>query len=436
MDPTTIGLLSVGALFALILIGFHVGVALMATSFVGVYLLTGRFSVAATLLKTTAFSAIADYVFAVIPLFILMGLLTTASGATRELFTAAETLLKRLRGGVGIATVAANAVFAAITGVSVASAAVFSKLAIPEMQRLRYNLRFSLGIVASSSLLGMLIPPSILMIVYAVITEQSVGRIFAAGIVPGLIVAVALSTSIWAMATWRRQLAGAAEIADHNPHDAFSALRPWPIYLLIVLVLGGIYGGFFTPTEAGAIGAFGALCILAARRKFTGRGALELLLETGKASASIFFLLIAASMYSRMLTLSGLPAWITGQVSTLELAPVFVLLAFLVLLLVLGMILDSVSILLLTVPIIVPVAVSLGYDPIWLGIILILTIELGLLTPPFGMVVFAMKSALPPEVSLEDIFLGALPFFFVLLLVVAVLIAVPQLTIWLPNLLF
>jgi C4-dicarboxylate transporter, DctM subunit len=444
MDPLTIGLLSVGGLFILILLGFHVGVALAITSFLGVYFITGqRLIVAGNLLKTTSFSAIGDYVFAVIPLFVLMGLLATASGATRELFSAAEALLRRLRGGLGISTVAANAVFAAITGVSIASAAVFSKIAIPEMQRLKYSMRFSLGIVASSSLLGMLIPPSILMIIFAVITEQSIGRLFAAGVIPGIVVAAALSFAIWLMVTIRPRLGGFGAAAGDELQGHLEGwsrgivlLRPWPIYILIVLVLGGIYGGIFTPTEAGAVGAFGALLLLISRRKFTLRTGVDLLLETGKATASIFFLLIAASMYSRMLALSRLPTAITDWVIALDMAPILVIVAFVLVLVVLGMILDSVSILLLTMPVMVPVAISIGYDPIWFGIVAIIAIELGLLTPPFGMVIFAMKAALPGDVRLEDIYAGSTPFLLVLVAVLGLLVAIPELSLFLPRLLF
>ena len=269
MDPLTIGMASVVVLFILILLGFHIGIALAATSFVSVYFIMGeRLNVASSLLRTTAYSAVGDYVYAVIPLFILMGLFMTAAGVTRDLFNAAEVLMRRLRGGLGVATVASNAVFAAITGVSVASAAVFSKLAVPEMRRLNYNLRFSLGIVASSSLLGMLLPPSILMIVYAVLTEQSIGAMFAAGVVPGILVAVALSLAITIMSRLRPELDGHGKRIEGavDERKLLTLGRPWPIYLLIALVLGGIYGGFFTPTEAGAVGAFDALWIILASR--------------------------------------------------------------------------------------------------------------------------------------------------------------------------
>ena len=439
MDPLTIGTISIVALFALILLGFHVGVALMLTSYVGVWAIVGRAPVAASLLKTTAFSAVADYVFAVIPLFVLMGLLATNAGATRDLFSAAEALLRRLRGGLGIATVAANAVFAAITGVSVASAAVFSKLAVPEMSRLNYRMRFSLGIVASSSLLGILIPPSILLIVYGVVSEQSVGQLFAAGIGPGILVAVALSLAIWLRAVLDPRIVGQSEGAPAlGPGGGRAAVlvRPWPLYLLIVLVLGGIYGGFFTPTEAGAIGALVAFVIVLARGSFSWRGLIDVLLETGKATAGIFFLLIAASMYGRMLTLSRLPTSIADWAIALDLPAAAILVVFVAILLVLGMILDSVSIILLTVPIMVPVVQALGYDVIWFGIIAIVAIEIGLLTPPFGMVVFAMKASLPPEVTLEDIYAGSAPFLLVLLGSLALMILFPPIVMYLPHLIF
>jgi len=448
MEPVLIGLGATAGLFVLILLGVHIGIALMLAGFLGVFFLLGRVDIAAGLLLTSAYSSVAEYVFAVIPLFVLMGLFAMEAGAAGQLFRSAERLLSRLRGGVGIATVGANAVFAAITGVSVASAAVFSKLAVPEMQRLRYDLKFSLGIVASSSLLGMLIPPSVLMIVYGVLAGQSVGTLFAAGVVPGLVVACALSVAIWFRAWRRPELVGLAPVpagagADRAaPADRPAGggawkdiLRPWPIYLLILLVLGGIYAGLFTPTEAGAIGAFGALVLLLGSGRFTFEATRRLLLETGKSTGNIFLLLMAASLYGRMLTLSKVPTELANWLAALQIDPTFILLGFLLGLLLLGMILDSVSILLLTVPIMAPVAAALGYDPIWFGIVTIITIEIGLLTPPFGMVAFAMKASLPDSISLGDIFSGALSFLVPLFVALAVLIAFPQLTLFLPRIL-
>lgn len=436
IDALTVGALSVAVIFILILLGFHIGVALAAVSFAGVYLMTGKLMVAASILQTTAFHGVNDYIFAVIPLFVVMGLFATESGATRDLFDAAESLMRRMRGGIGIATVLANAIFAAITGVSVASAAVFSKLAIPEMNRLGYERRFSLGIVASSALLGMLIPPSILMIIYGVITEESIGKLFAAGVGPGLVVAAALSATILLRVHLNPALAGHEGQGDARASPRLQAIvKIWPIAVLIALVLGGIYGGLFTPTEAGAIGALGALVLIAARGRFTGAALMTMLLETGKACASIFFLLITAQMYSRMLTLSRLPDTLTQWASGLAVPGLVILFAFIVVLLILGCIIDSVSILLLTMPIMVPIAQSFGYDKIWFGMIAIVTVEIGLLTPPFGMVVFAMKAALPDDVKIEDIFLGCVPFFAALLASLGLVIAFPAISHFLPRLL-
>ena len=437
MDPVTVGSLSIAVIFVLILLGFHIGVALAVTSFAGVYLITGKFRVAASILQTTAYNGVNDYVFAVIPLFVVMGLFATQSGATRDLFDAAEALLRRVRGGVGAATVIANAIFAAITGVSVASAAVFSKLAIPEMNRLGYDRKFGLGIVASSALLGMLIPPSILMIVYGVITEESIGRLFAAGIGPGLVVAGVLIATILIWVRIDPAIVGreGEVVTDVKASRLDLLLKVLPIFALIALVLGGIYGGFFTPTEAGAIGALGALVLILLRGRFTQASLMAMLLDTGKACASIFFLLITAQMYSRMLTLSRLPETLTSWASALDVPGLAILLAFAVVLIILGCIIDSVSILLLTMPIMVPIAATLGYDKIWFGMIAIVTIELGLLTPPFGMVVFAMKASLPPDVRIEEIFLGSAPFFLVLLLALALVIAFPQISLFIPRLL-
>ncbi len=436
MDPTALALVSVGVVFVLIVLGVHIGVALAAVSVVTLWLITGKFAVAISLLQTTAYSAVMDYVFAVVPLFVLMGLFSTVSGATRELFTSAQVLLGGLRGGIGIATVFANAVFAAITGVSVASAAVFSKIALPEMERLHYDRKFSLGIVASSAILGMLIPPSVLMIVYGVLTELAIGKLFIAGILPGLVVTAVLSLGIWAMVRATPRLGG--DVQDVLRLDfrtmVRSALTPWAVLCLVVVVMGGIWGGFFTPTEAGAVGAAGGFLLILVKRKFTLRGLWQVLLAGGQTTASIFLLLICAQMYSRMLTMSGLAGKATQWVSTLPIPPIFIIFGFIVVFVLLGCMIDSTSIILLTIPLMHPIAVQLGYQPIWFAIVSIVAIEIGLLTPPFGMVVFAMKSAIGDDVQVEEIFAGALPFTLLLGVALAIIIAFPILSTWLPSL--
>ncbi len=437
MEPNTIALLTVAGVFLLVLIGVHIGVSLALLSVIGIWAITGKLAVAISLLNTTAYQAVMDYVFAVIPLFVLMGLLANLSGATRDLFDSAQVLFARIRGGLGIATVIANAIFAAITGVSVASAAVFSKLAIPEMLRIKYDRKFAYGIVAGSSILGMLIPPSILMIVYGVLTEQSIGRLFLAGIGPGILVSVVLSAGIWLRVRMTPRLAGdaAALRALSFAEMVRAAVKPWGVVLLIILVLGGLYGGFFTPTEAGAVGAAGALLLAISARQVTRGSVAEVLGDIGRSTASIFLLLIAAQMYSRMLTISGLASSLSEWAAALPVPPVVIVMAFVLVFLLLGMIIDSVSILLLTIPIMLPVIMKLGYDPIWFGMVSILAIEIGLLTPPFGMVAFAMQASLGPSASLEDIFSGALPFTLLLMASLIIVIAFPWISIWLPSLL-
>lgn len=437
LAPTTLALISVVLLFGLILLGVHIGVALAAVSVLTLWFITGKFAVAVSLLQTTAYSAVMDYVFAVVPLFVLMGLFSIVSGATRELFASAQVLLGRVRGGIGIATVFANAVFAAITGVSVASAAVFSKIALPEMERLHYDRKFSLGIVAGSAILGMLIPPSVLIIVYGVLTEQAIGKLFIAGILPGLVVTAVLSLGIWTMVVVKPRLGG--RLVEVRRLDFRTLVRvaaaPWAVIALVVLVMGGIWGGFFTPTEAGAVGAAGGfLLIFINRQRLTLRSLWQILLDAGQTTASIFLLLICAQMYSRVLTMSGLAGNITQWVSALAIPPILIVFGFIVVFLLLGCILDSTSIIILTIPLMHPIAVKLGYDPVWFSIVSILSIEIGLVTPPFGMVAFAMKSAIGKGVQVEEIFAGAVPFIVLLGLSLGIIIAFPKLSTWLPSL--
>lgn len=439
MDPVLIGAVSAVLVFVLILVGMHVGVALALTSVLGIYLISGKWSVAFRLLESTSYNGLNDYVFAVIPLFILMGAFATVSGVMRELFESMEAVLRRLRGGLGIATVGGNAVFSAITGVTVASAVVFSQVSIPEMKRLGYDKKFALGIVASSALLGMLIPPSILMVVYGVITEESIGKLFAAGMGPGLVVSIALSLAIVVMIRLRPALCGVeGRVASSGPvlSRRQLVLRPWAVYALVLLVLGGIYAGWFTPTEAGGIGALGAFILVVVKRKFGFRTTYELLLQTGSATATIFFLLITAQMYSRMLSLSGLPEYLTRLMIGVDIPPMAIVLFFVLIMLILGTILDSTSIMLLTMPIMVPVVLKLGYDNLWFGMVSILAIELGQLTPPCGMVIYAMKAALPTETTIDELFSASMPFLAVLLVALGVVIGFPQITLWLPQAIF
>jgi C4-dicarboxylate transporter, DctM subunit len=441
MDSLTIAGIMVLLLFVIVVSGVFVGIGLSFLSIVGLWWISGDLSVAANLVGSTTYNALMDYIFGVVPFFVSMGLLANISGASTDLYTAFNVVTRRIRGGLGVATVFANAVFAAITGVSVASAAVFSKVSLPEMLKHGYNKKFALGVVAGSSVLGMLIPPSILFVIYGVISEEAIGRLLIAGILPGLVLTAIYSVGIMIMVRRRPELVmaeganGALRLPSLSAREYFRAFSScWGIVALILITLGGIWGGFFTPTEAGAVGAFGALVLGLVKRKVSASGFWEVLQETGIVTAGIFFLLISAQMYSRMLALSGLVEWTSKFVISLHFPPLAVILMFIIVWLILGCLIDSASIMLLTLPLMIPIVKDLGYSLIWFGVVSVIVIEMGLLTPPFGMVVFAMKSALGGEAKIEDIFQGSYPFLLMMALATIIIIAFPILSTWLPSL--
>ncbi|MCS6921798.1 MAG: TRAP transporter large permease subunit [Elioraea sp.] len=431
-----LGLALVGLLVALVIAGFPIGLGLMLLAVLGVWLLRGDLAVAVRLIGSSVLTSTSEYVFSAIPLFVLMGALVSASGVGRDTFAVAQWMLRGLRGGLGVATVVANALFAAVTGVSVASASVFTQVAVPPMLQHGYHPRFAVGVVAGSSILGMLIPPSILMIVFGVLAEVSIGRLFLAGILPGLLMAAAFAAKILILARIRPGYvfeAGAKLEASADGLDTRAALgKLVPIVLLAGLVLGGIYGGVFTPTEAGAAGAAGALAVALLRRSLDRQSFWAVLIKTGQVAVGILFLLMAASVYSRMLTMAGIPAALAGWMQELGAGTYGFLAGHIAVMIALGMILDSVSILLIVVPIAVPIAKSLGIDLVHFGIVTIVAVEIGLLTPPFGLSVFAVRNALIGErIRLETVFAGALPFAAVMLAVLVLVVYFPGLSTWL-----
>lgn len=430
MTPFEIGLMSFGVMIVMVYMGFWVPFALMLSSFGGVWLIKGSPVLAGKLLALAASKTISSYFFGVVPLFVLMGYIVSVSGMGRDAFDVANHLFRRLKGGLGIGTVGANAIFAAITGISIASAAVFTRIAVPEMMRHGYSARFSVGVVAGSSVLGMLIPPSLLLILYGLLAEQSVGDLFIAGVLPGLVLACLFGVGIWLTAHLSPGALGSAQDADDIPPLTGRELlqKGLPLALLIGLVLGGLYTGFFTPIEAGAVGCLGAIVIGLARRSLTLKDFWEVLNDTGLVTASICFLIIAAQMYSRMLALSGVPAEFGSFVATADIGYWGVILAYVGLVIVMGTILDSSSIMLILVPLMLPVLTTMQVDLIWFGIITIIAVEIGLLTPPFGISVFVIKSALDdPNITLGDIFRGAAPFALLMLVLLALVLAFPQL---------
>lgn len=427
MTPFDVGLVALAAMIVLVLSGLAVPIALMASSFVGVWAIRGSPELAANLMALAASDTIASYFFGVVPLFVLMGFLASESGMGRDAFDVANHAFRRIKGGLGVGTVGANAIFAAITGISIASAAVFTKIAVPQMIRNGYAPRFATGVVAGSSVLGMLIPPSLLLILYGVLTEQSIGDLFLAGIGPGLLLAVAFAVGIVATAALAPKALGSPSMPEDGDLTRRDLLaKGLPIASLIVLVLGGIYGGVFTPVEAGAMGAIGALLLGLAKRTLGLRAIGRVLIETGLVTASICFLIIAAQMYSRMLSFSGLPAGFGNLVADAELGLTMVLVLYIAVVIAMGMILDSSSIMLILVPLMLPVITGFGVDLVWFGIVTVIAVEIGLLTPPFGISIYVIKSTLDdPSISLGDIFIGAAPFALVMLGGLVLVIAFP-----------
>jgi len=424
-------------LIVLILLGVHIGVALAVCSGVGVFIMfRGNTEAAISIISNTAYEAVRKDVFAVIPLFVLMGDFIWRSGAAGDLYRICDRSLRRLPGRLAIATIAGNTVFAAVTGVSIASAAAFSKIAYPEMMKLGYKQTFALGAVAGSACLGMLIPPSVLLIVWAILTEMSVGALFIAGIIPGVLLAL-LFTGYVIIATIRNPSIAPAydkplvePSREENKSELIGGLG---ILALILIVIGGIWAGFFTPTEAAAFGVFAAL-MLGLVKGMRLPQILESMYQAGRTTAPIMFLLIAAQMYSRLLALGGGVNYIQGMFLDSNLTPLMIIGLMTLIWLVLGMLIDSVSIILLTVPIFAPIAMSLGYDPLAFAIFGILVIEAGLLSPPFGLLVYTVKGSVPdPTATLQKIFIGSAPYFVLILVAAAIVLMVPSLSSWLPN---
>ena len=438
MGGIEVGIISVVLIVSLIYLGLYIPVALGLVSFLGVWVIRENPNIAVALLSESIGDTISELVFASVPLFALMGLIVAKAGLGKDVYDVANFAFYRIRGGLGIATVAANAIFASITGSTIASASVFTRVAVPEMRRFGYRTRFTVGVVAGSSVLGMLIPPSAMLIIYAIVTEQSIGRMFIAGIVPGILLAIAYAILILILAYGMPRFVGGQDSANIAAEDW--ANQTWmdlfkklvPVVALVMVVLGGIYGGVFTPTEAGAAGSLAALVIAVLKSSFTWRDLWEVLVETGYITATILFLIISASMYSRMLGVAALPTvfgeWLTGFNLTLnELMIIYVLLMVL-----LGTIIETASIILIVVPLFLVVLDSFNVDLVWFGIITVVGAEIGLLTPPLGISCFVIKSAInDPTVSLTDIFAGAFPFAVTMFLVLLILIAYPQLSLFL-----
>jgi C4-dicarboxylate transporter DctM subunit len=430
-----VALVTLLAMLILIYLGMYVPIVLALLSFVGVVLIRGDVNVAINLLVQTASKGIQDFLFGAIPLFVLMGALVGVADLGRDAYQVANVAFRRLRGALGIATVAANALFVAIHGSSIASASIFSRIAVPAMLTYDYNRRFAVGVVCGSSVLGMLIPPSVLLIVYAVLAEQSVGDMFIAGILPGLVLAAVFCIGILGAGYLWPDLVQSLEARRMHTDTAEDLTRRQiveklvPLVVLSGILVVGIYGGVYTPTEAGAAGAFAALIVTLWRRKLTLASFWRILVETGHITAAILFLVISGMMYSRMLAMSGLPSQISEWVMGMNAGFALLITWYVILMLFLGTLMDAISVMLITVPLFIGVLRPFGIDLVWFGIVTTIGVEIGMIHPPMGISAFVVKASLHEyRFTLWDIYMGAWPFAIAMLLVLALVIVVPEIS--------
>ena len=432
-DPATAGVIVACILVFLLITGTHIGVGLGISGFIGI-LITINERAAFAQVATVPFSTTNSFTLAVIPLFILMGSLATQAGLTTDLYRAAYNWLGKISGGLAMATTLASAAFGAACGSTIVNAAVFTKMAMPEMTKFGYDRRLSAGCIAASGTLASLIPPSILMIIYAVITEQSVARLLVAGLVPGFLSAAVYMLGIYIVAKARPDLAPIPNVTITRRERWESLKGVWGISFLFILVIGGIYMGFFVPTYAGAVGAFGAFMIVAAKRKLNGRLLVDTFKDAGITTSTIFIIVIGGIIFARFLTYTGLVGDISEWMIALNLSPIAYLIGFAILYLILGMLIDPIAIMVMTLPVMFPIMTSVGYDPIWLGVIAIKLAEISLITPPVGLNVYVVRSASPVKLRLEEVFAGITPVLIMDVFTLTLLITFPSIVLFLPSL--
>ena len=427
----TEALIGFAAIFLLALLRMPLAFAMGIVGIVGMGLTRGwnpAMASTAQVVYETGFA----YTLSVIPLFILMGNFVARAGLAHELFQAAYAFIGHVRGGLAHATVAACAGFGAICGSSIATAATMSKVAYPSMKKLGYSDSLSTGVMAAGGTLGIMIPPSTIMVIYGIVTQTNIGKLFAAGVIPGLITALLLMLAISIMTRFDPEHAPAGERTSWA--GRWRALRGiWGVVLLVVVVLGGIYGGFFTATEGAGFGAAGAFFFALARGRLTWRVLLQVLAESARTTAMLFTLLIAATIFANFINFTTMPGDLMNLITQSGLSPVMIIVAMMGIYVILGTVMEELSMVLLTIPLFFPIVTQLGFDPVWFGVLIVMIVQIGLISPPVGMNLFVINTLLP-GVGLGNIFRGCWPFVAVMIVVLGLLIAFPQLSLWLPSL--
>lgn len=429
MSPDVVGILCVVAMLILIFMGVWVGTAMLVTGFLGFVYLEG-FSRAFIILGTEAYSQIASYVFACVPLYILMGIVVSKTGIAGDLYDTANKWIGSIRGGLAIATTVACGAFAAICGSSDAAAAAMGKVAYPEMVKFRYDRRLASACIAAGGSIGILIPPSLGFILYGLLTEQSIGKLYMAGFIPGVLEVILYGIAIYIMCTFKPDLGPAAPESGFK-EKVYSLKGTWAMLLLFLFVIGGIYAGIFTPTEAGALGAFGAVVISLVTKKLTGSNFSDSVRDALQITAMIVLLVTGAFVFMRLLAVSRLPAMLSDFVLGLEVARWVIVLCIIFFYIVIGTFWDIFAGMILTLPLIFPVIQMAELDPIWFGVIIVKCMEIGLITPPFGLNVFVLSSS--SNVPVKIIFAGVWPFILADMVHLTILVSVPQVTLFLPG---
>ena len=374
-----------------------------------------------------------QYTLSVVPLFILMGNFVTRAGMSRELYRAAYTFVGHLRGGLAMATVLACAGFGAICGSSIATAATMTKVAYPSMREHGYSDELAAGSIAAGGTLGILIPPSTIMVIYGIMTETNIGKLFAAGILPGVVATFLLCVAVQYI-TWRDPKAGPRAERATWGERILAVKEVWAVAALFVIVMGGIYGGVFTATEGAGIGATGAFCFALARRALNLKGLIEVLMESARTTGMLFMILVGALVFANFVNYTTMPMDLKNFVAQYQISPITVMIAICVIYVLLGTAMEELSMILLTVPIFFPLVVGLGFDPVWFGIIIVVVVEIGLISPPVGMNMFVVRSLLP-NVSTATIFRGVTPFVVADVIRLGILVAFPAISLWLPKVL-
>ncbi len=431
MDPVTVGILGTVAVFLLLFVGMPIAYAMLLVGFCGLSYLSSVHA-ALPVLAQTVYDVADHYPYTVIPLFIVMGGFAGSSGLTREMYSTFDKWLRRLPGGLGIATIGACAGFAAVSGSSVATAAAMGTVALPEMQRYGYSRRLATGTVAAGGTLGFLIPPSIGFVVYGMLTEQSIGKLLVAGFFPGLMLALAYALTVVAIVKlYPDQAPGVTDPVGWR-EKLRSLMGVWEPLALFLIVMGGIYLGFFTPTEAGAVGATALFLVALAKRRLTRSVLMDSLWESLRISVMVLFLVAGANVFSYFLALSTIPMQVAGWAAGLAVSRYVVLLVIVLIYLFLGCFLDAISMMVLTMPVILPVILALHFDPIWFGVVAVLMMEAGLITPPMGLNIFTV-AGVAPDIPIESIFRGVAPFLFSVFAVVFLITVFPAIATMLPQ---